>query len=156
MLIAHYLLIVLYSECLTSFPVLSLLYSVLLIVIASSTFFFWELRERKRWVAVQKRVVSTVLWFCRCFYFSLDLSLNECICLFSLAVPGLCCCVSFSVVAESGSCSLVAVRRLTAVAFLAAEHGLWGMMASAVATCGLSSWGNRTLEHRLSSCDMWV
>ena len=54
---------------------------------------------------------------------------------------GLHCRVDFSLVAESGGYSLVAVCRLLIVmASLVGEHGLQGMRASAVAA------------HRLSSC----
>ena len=41
---------------------------------------------------------------------------------------------------------------LIKVAFLV-EHRLYGMRASAVAACGLSSCGPWALEHRLNSCD---
>ena len=48
----------------------------------------------------------------------------------------LCCCIGFSLVLESGGCSLVVMRGLlTVVAFLV-EQG--------------------TLEHRLSSCGTWA
>ena len=44
---------------------------------------------------------------------------------------GLCCCMGFSVVAESRGYSLAAVRGpLIAVASLVAEHGLQGAWAS--------------------------
>ena len=49
-----------------------------------------------------------------------------------LAVPGLCCSAGFTLVAESGGCSLAVVNGLlTAVAALVLEH---------------------ELQHRLSSC----
>ena len=42
-----------------------------------------------------------------------------------MAVLGLCCCAGFSLLAENGGFSLVAVHRLLiAVASLVAEHGL--------------------------------
>ena len=44
------------------------------------------------------------------------------------------CCVSLSLVVASGDCSPLAVQRLIiAMASLAAEHGLEGLRASAVA-----------------------
>ena len=53
----------------------------------------------------------------------------------------------------SGGYSPVAVcRPLVAVASLAVEHGFLGTWASAVAACGLSSCGSKTLEPRLNSC----
>ena len=42
------------------------------------------------------------------------------------------------------------------VASLAAEPGLWGAGASVVMARGLSSFGFPALEHRLSSCGVWV
>ena len=64
-----------------------------------------------------------------------------------LAMPGLRCFEGFSLVAESGDCSL-----LTAVASLVAEYRLQSAQASVVAAHGLSSCGSQALEHRLSSC----
>ena len=80
--------------------------------------------------------------------------------LFFLALLGLCCCMGwfifsalFSLVAASRSSSPAAVHRfLIAVASLVAEHGLYGVQASVVAACGLSSCGSWSLEHRLNSC----
>ena len=55
---------------------------------------------------------------------------------------GLCCCAGYSLVAASGSDSLVAVcRLLVVVASLVAEDGLQGVWASVVAA------------RRLGSCD---
>ena len=63
-----------------------------------------------------------------------------------LAVLDLHCCTGFSVVAESGGYSLVAVLRfLIVVASLVAERRLESFQASVVAVPGL-------LEHRLNSC----
>ena len=51
---------------------------------------------------------------------------------------GLHCRVDFSLVAESGGYSLVAVRGLLTVATsLVAEHRFWGMQASVVVASGL-------------------
>lgn len=47
-----------------------------------------------------------------------------------VAVPGLLCCVGYSLVAVLGL--------PTAVAFLVAEHGLWGTQASVVVVQGLN------------------
>lgn len=65
-------------------------------------------------------------------------------------------CVGFSLLlrlsldAASRGCSLVAAHGfLTALASLVAEHGLWGLRASAVS-------GSWALERRLSSCDTLV
>ena len=69
-----------------------------------------------------------------------------------MAELGLHCCASLSLVAESGGCSLVAMRGLLiAVAFLVAEHGLWDSQASAAAAHELSGCGSRALEHSFNS-----
>ena len=61
-----------------------------------------------------------------------------------MAVLGLCCCMDFTLVEVSGSCSLVGVRRLLiAVAFLVAEHMLSGKWASVAVAYALSSCGPR-------------
>ena len=61
-----------------------------------------------------------------------------------MAVLGLSCCMSFTLVEVSGGCSLVGVRRLLiAVAFLIAEHMLSGKWASIVVAYVLSSCGSR-------------
>ena len=68
-----------------------------------------------------------------------------------LAVLGLRCFRGFSLVAESGDCSLAVVcGPLTAVAPLVAEHRLQSVQASVAAAHGLSSCGSWALEHRLS------
>ena len=67
-----------------------------------------------------------------------------------LAVLGLCCCIGFSLVAESEDCSLVEVcGLLIVVASLAAEHRLSGGRPSVVGAHGLSTCGSQALEHRL-------
>ena len=74
-----------------------------------------------------------------------------------LAMPGLCCCMHFSLVVTSRAYSLVAVcMLLTEVASLVEEHGLWGARASVVVAHGFSSRGSRALEHRLNSCGAWA
>ena len=74
-----------------------------------------------------------------------------------MAVRGLYCCADFSVVAESGACSLVAVRRLLVVmASPVAELGLEGSWASLVAVHGLIGFGSQALKHRLSRCGVWA
>ena len=40
--------------------------------------------------------------------------------------------------------------------FSVVEHGLYGVTASVVAVCRLSSCGSRAPEHRLSSCGAWA
>ena len=73
------------------------------------------------------------------------------ICLF-LAVPGLSCCMGFSLVVASRSYSLVVVHRLLiAMASPLAEHRLQERELSSCGT-GLSSRGSPALEHRLNSC----
>ena len=53
-------------------------------------------------------------------------------------MPGLRCCMHFSLVATSRGYSLVAVcMLLTEVASLVEEHGLWGARASVVVAPGL-------------------
>ena len=42
------------------------------------------------------------------------------------------------------------------VTFLVVEHRLWGMPASVIVTCGLSSCGAQALEPRLDSCGSWA
>ena len=44
--------------------------------------------------------------------------------LFILAVPGLCCCAGFSLVAEGGGYSLVVVHGLLVAVVSLVEHGL--------------------------------
>ena len=71
-----------------------------------------------------------------------------------LTVLGLQCCAGFSLVAASGSSSLVAVGRcLIVVASLVAEHRLYGAQAPVFVVRGLSRCGSWALEHTLSSCD---
>ena len=45
-----------------------------------------------------------------------------------------------------GFSPVAALRLLTATTSLAAEHGLYGAWASAVAACGLNSCGSQALE----------
>ena len=80
-----------------------------------------------------------------------------------LAVPGFRGCVGFSLVVVSRRLLFrVVSRRLTVGAHLAAEHGLQGAQASALAP-ELSSSGPWALEHRLNGagtqawflCGMW-
>ena len=68
--------------------------------------------------------------------------------LFTFGCAGSSLLCGLSLVVESEGYSLVAVRGLLiAVASLVAEH-------SSGVRSGLSSWGSRALEHRLSSCGM--
>ena len=69
-----------------------------------------------------------------------------------LAVLGLRCCVSFSLVAASGGYPLVVVCWLLIAVTSLVGHRLWGTWASVVAAHGLSSCGFQALQHRLSSC----
>ena len=72
--------------------------------------------------------------------------------IYLLAVLGLCCCASFSLVVAFGSCFLVAVDRLlTAVACLAADHGHQGAWALVVGMWAQQLW-LPGLEHRFNSC----
>ena len=60
--------------------------------------------------------------------------------MYFFAELGLRCCTGFSLVAENGGSSLVAVHGLLiAVASLVAESRLWGTQAFVLATGGLSS-----------------
>ena len=69
----------------------------------------------------------------------------------------LCCWGGFSLVAASGGYFPVAVHRLLIVlASLVAEHGLQGMQAPVVESCGLSNRGSQALEHRLHSHGAWA
>ena len=69
-----------------------------------------------------------------------------------LAELGLCCCVGFSLVAERGGYSPVAMHwLLIVVASPVAEHGLPGMQASVAAAHGLRGCGSWAPEHRLNS-----
>ena len=72
------------------------------------------------------------------------------------AVLGLRCCAGFSLVAESGHCSLVAVHGLLipVAASLVAEHRPQDTRAVVVAARGLGSCSSRALEHRLDSCGL--
>ena len=74
----------------------------------------------------------------------------------SLAVLGLCGHMGFSLFAESRIYSLVEVHGLLIdVDFLVAEHGLWGVQASAGVAPGLSgcSWAP---QNRLKSWGTWA
>ena len=63
-----------------------------------------------------------------------------------LAALGHCCCTwAFPRCGQKGLLFIAVCGLLVVVASLVAEHGLQA--------CGLSSWGSRALEHRLSSCD---
>ena len=71
-----------------------------------------------------------------------------------LAVPALRCCAGFSLAAVIKGCSLPAGSHCGGLSRLGAR--LQGMWTSGVAVCGLSSYGSRTLEHRLNSCGTWA
>lgn len=73
-----------------------------------------------------------------------------------MAVLGLYCCADFSLVAESGACSLAAARSFGCDGFPVAELGLEGSRASLVAVHGLIGFGSQALEHRLSRCGVWA
>ena len=74
-----------------------------------------------------------------CLY-SINILLNNFLFLYCSA--GSCCCVGFSLVAESRGYSLVAMPGiLIVVVSLVVELRLWGMQASLVAVGGLSSCG---------------
>ena len=71
-----------------------------------------------------------------------------------LAVLGLCCCVGFSLVAESGGYSLAVVLGLPiAETYLVVKRGLKGTRASVVLAPGLYSAGSIAVASRLS-CSM--
>ena len=79
----------------------------------------------------------------------------------SLAVLYLCCCVGFSLGAESRGHSLVVVCGLHLLgASLDAQHRFWGAQVSVVAAHRLSSYGSRASEHRLgcssASGSSWI
>jgi len=73
-----------------------------------------------------------------------------------LAVLGLYCCASFSLIAGRGSCLAVIGRFLIVVGSLAAEHRLSGAQASVISAHGLTSCSSQVLEHRLASCGTWA
>ena len=63
-----------------------------------------------------------------------------------MAVPGLTCCMGFSLVAAGQGYSLVVALRLpTAVASLVAEHRLLGAQASVAVGRRLSSYSSQAL-----------
>ena len=67
-----------------------------------------------------------------------------------LVALGLCCCVRFSLVMETGGYSpLVGHGLLIVVASLIAECGLNSTQASVVVSPGLQSKGSGVVEHRL-------
>ena len=68
-------------------------------------------------------------------------------------MPGLCCCELSLVLESGGFSSPVLCRLLTVVASLTVERGLWGALASVVATRGLSSCSSQSLKRRLRSSD---
>ena len=67
-------------------------------------------------------------------------------------------CTGFSLVVVNCGSSVVAVQGLlTAVALLVLEQGSRAfILASGVATCGLSSCCSGALEYRLNSCGTWA
>ena len=65
-----------------------------------------------------------------------------------MAVLGLCCCVGFSLVSESGGYSPVAVWGLLVVASYC--------RAQASEREGLSSCSTWVLEHRFNHCSTWA
>ena len=65
-------------------------------------------------------------------------------------VPGLCCCMGFSLVAGSRGYSLVAVHGLL-IAVASPVGRSW-----ALGSLGFSSCGSWALEYRLNSCGPWV
>ena len=86
------------------------------------------------------------------FFKTLFKSLYLFYCLF-LAVLGLCCCASFSLVALSQGYTLaVVLRPVFAVVSCVAEQRLQGAWASGVRAHGLSGCSSQTLEHRFKSC----
>ena len=54
-----------------------------------------------------------------------------------LAVPGLCCCAGFSLVAEGGGYSLVVVHGLLVAVVSLVEHGLCACWLQQAQYCGL-------------------
>ena len=90
-----------------------------------------------------------LLWFCFLGFF---------VCLFwgfvfGCAGSSLLAAQAFSLIAVSGSYSLVALHGLlTAVSSLVTEHELYGTWASAGAARGLRGCRLQALEHRLNSC----
>ena len=68
-----------------------------------------------------------------------------------MAVLGLWCCVSFSVVAVRRGCSLVAVCRFHCCGFSCCRARALGVWASVVVARVLSSCSSWALEHRLDS-----
>jgi len=65
--------------------------------------------------------------------------------------------MGFSAVTASKGCLPVTVHGLlVSVAYFVAEHGLWGMWASVVVACELSSVGSRALECRLNGFGTWA
>ena len=73
--------------------------------------------------------------------------------IYLLAVLGLRCCSSFSLVVATGGYCLVTVHRLlSAVASPGVGHRLSGAQASVVVAHGLSNCVSQALEHRLNSC----
>ena len=70
-----------------------------------------------------------------------------------LAVLGLCCCAqAFSSCGERGATLRCGARASHYRGFSCCGARALGAWASVVVVCGLSSYGSRALEHRLSSC----
>ena len=64
--------------------------------------------------------------------------------------------MGFSLVAASRGYSLVAVHGLLTAVACPCGARLWGIQASVVAACGLSSCGSQALEQSLNSCGSWA
>ena len=81
---------------------------------------------------------------------------NKCIYLF-LAVLGLCCCArAFSSCGKGGATLRCSARASHCGGFSCCRALALGMQASVVVARGLSSYGSRALEHRLSSFGAWA
>ena len=91
-----------------------------------------------------------ILRFSRCIFFFFIFIL---ILFIFLAVLGLCCCVRVFLQLRRAGATLRCVARASHCSGFSC-CGVWalGTRASVVVAHGLSSWGSRALERRLSSC----
>ena len=73
-----------------------------------------------------------------------------------MAVPGLHYGSGVSLVVESRGCTPAVVCELLTAGTFVAEHGLWGLRASAIRAHGLRSCGPQALVLGLSACGTWA
>ena len=109
-----------------------------------------------RCILFYTNVSTSLIYLLLCLGGPPILALKICFFLFSLALLDLCCCVGFSLVAESQATLHCCARASHCSGF--SRCGAWalGAQTSAAAAHGLSGYSSQTIEHRLDSCGAWT